>query len=90
VAVEWHRSFKHAVYIRNRELSDAYERNRARQEGRELPYSMGDEDEAMAKVFSIHNADARVRYSLFFLGIIFVVAGHVLEVIGAWPIVHSG
>lgn len=88
IAIEWYRSFTHAVFIRNRELHDAYKRNRAREEGREPEYAMEAEEETMAREFSkLHNAEARFRGRLFWLGVALVVAGFVLQALGAWPYV---
>ena len=86
IAIEWHRSFSHAVFIRNRELQDAFERNLAREQGREPDYTMQAEEETMAKKFSkLHNAEALFRKKLFWAGVALVAVGFLLQALGTWP-----
>jgi hypothetical protein len=75
-AFEWHRTFKYTEEIRQLQLHDAYERNRARQKGREPEYRMEREEEMMAKVFSkLRSKEASVRERIFFVAIALVYLG---------------
>ena len=86
IAIEWHRSFTHAVFMRNRELQDAFERNLARERGRQSDFTVQDEDETMAREFSkLHNAEALFKKKLFWTGVTLVALGFILQALGAWP-----
>ena len=88
IATEWYRAFSHSVFVRNRELHDAYERNRLREEGEGEPDEVGlaEEEEVMAKEFSkLHNAEAGFRKWLFVFGSGLVILGFVLQGMGSWP-----
>jgi hypothetical protein len=86
IAWEWYRAFSHSVLVRNLQLHDAYERNRARQEGREPDYAMQAEEETMAKEFSkLHNAEAGLRRNVFLYGCGLVILGFALQATGSWP-----
>jgi len=87
IAIEWYRTHGHRVFVRARELGEAYERNAAREEGREPDCIMQDEEETMAGEFlKLHYSEARVRQSLYLLGLVLVVVGFLLQLIGAWPV----
>ncbi len=86
LAVEWHRSFLHSVTIRQLELQDAYERNRARDQKKKVVYRMDAEEETMAKEFSkLHHRESQRRYWLFRVGVALFVLGFALQVVGSWP-----
>jgi hypothetical protein len=86
IAWEWYRGFTHSVHIRNLQLHDAYERNLAREQGREPGFAMQEEEETMAREFSkLHNTEVGFRRSLFVIGFGLVILGFVLQVGGSWP-----
>lgn len=84
IAFEWHRTFKYTEEIRQLQLNDAYERNYAREQGREPENRMQMEEEMMAKEFSkLRSHEALFRERLFFVGVSLVLVGFVLQLIGA-------
>lgn len=86
IAFEWHRTFKYTEEVRQLQLQDAYERNEAREQGREPEYHVQMEEEVMAKEFSkLRGEEAIFRERLFWTGIGLVVLGFVLQLIGALP-----
>ena len=87
IAIEWARTFEHNVAYRDAQLEDAYERNDAQEQGREPDCRYQGEEEAMAREFSkLHHSEARLRRSLYVLGLALVIIGFVLQAVGAWPL----
>jgi hypothetical protein len=65
IAWEWYRGFTHSVHIRNLQVDDAYERNLARDQGREPVFAMQEEEETMAREFSkLHNGSRIQAFSV--------------------------
>jgi hypothetical protein len=86
IVFEWHRTFKYTEEIRQQQLQDAYERNEAREQGREAEYRLEAEEETIAKEFSrLRYKEAVFRERLFYVGVGLVVLGFALQVIGALP-----
>lgn len=85
IALEWHRTFKYTEEIRQNELQDAYERNQAREEGREPEFQLQMTEETMAREFSkLRFAEAVFRERLFFFGVGLILLGFVFQLIGVY------